>query len=145
MEAIKHSKIIIVLLILYIGISIIVVTLDKSQKKNKSSKSNDTKEVDKEGKEAFLEEIKSINNDVFLYVNNNNILEDKCIPLSIVYEDESYTGSAYVSSDKTSVRLWYSNGKYAVNNIEIEDQDVTEDDIEDSYTTEYHDTCGLSI
>ena len=144
MEAIKHSRIIVVLLILYIGISIIVVTLDKSQKKSKSSKSN-TNEVDKEGKEAFLEEIKSIDSKIILYVNENNITEDKCLPLSIVYEDESYTGSAYVSSTGSSIRLWYSNGKYAVNNIEIEEQGISENDIEDGYTTEYHDTCGLSI
>jgi hypothetical protein len=144
MEAIKHSKIIIVLLILYIAISIIVVTLDKSQKKSKSSSSG-TKEVDKKAIEDFLDEIENINSKVILYVNEYNIVEDKCIPLSNIFEDESYTGSVYVSSNNTSMRLWYSNGKYAVNNIEIEEQDVTENDIEDGYTTEYHDSCGLTL
>lgn len=46
MEAIKHSRIIVVLLILYIGISILVITLDQKQNKGKSSSDKTSEKSD---------------------------------------------------------------------------------------------------
>ena len=40
--------------------------------------------------------------------------------------------------------MWYSNGTHAVNNIETNKTEVVAGDVEDNYTTEYYNNCGLS-
>ncbi|MBR5662349.1 MAG: hypothetical protein IKX00_01705 [Bacilli bacterium] len=143
MEAIKHSKIIIVLLILYIGISILVVTLDNSNRKNKKSSTSSTTEKNDEEINNFISKVESINEDVIVYINDNNILYNTCIKLSDVMGTD-YTGSAYVSQNGENINIWYSDGTYAVNNIETNQNEITKDDVEDSYNTEYYNNCGLS-
>lgn len=144
MEAIKHSRIIVVLLILYIGISILVVTLDNSNKNNKKSNnsSNDTKQNDTKYND-FISELNSITDEVVTFIGDNNITYDTCIKLSEVMGDD-YSGSVYVSEYGESIKMWYSNGTYAVNNIETNQDDIQNEDIEDNYTTEYYNNCGLS-
>ena len=142
MEAIKHSRIIVVLLILYIGISIIVVTMDNSNRKNKKENSN-TSEKDTKKYDEFISEIGTISLSVESYYENNEIVGDVCIPLSNILGAE-YSGSAYVSENGQSIRMWYSNGTYAINNIETKQDSVESSDIEKQYTTEYYNTCALN-
>lgn len=143
METIKHSRIIIVLLILYIGISILVVTMDNSQRKSKSS--TNTKQNDDSSQELdeFISDIKSITDSVISYVTDNNFTSDVCVPLSFVLGDE-YSGSAYVNKDRTSVKLWYSNNTYTVNNIETLAEEISKDSVEEEYNTEFYGSCGLN-
>lgn len=140
MEAIKHSRIIVVLLILYIGISIIVVTLDNSQKKNKKSSSETSQKTDDSVKE-FITEISTINSNVISYYSDREIQTEICIPLSYVMGDD-YSGSAYVSGQ--SVVMWHSNGTHAINGVETNLSDVSSEDVEDEYTTDYYNSCGLN-
>lgn len=143
MEAIKHSRIIVVLLILYIGISILVVTLDNANKKNKKSSSNNNTEEKDVDYNKFISEVDNISDEVISFLYDNNITYDTCIKLSEVMGDE-YTGSVYVSENGESIKMWYSNGTHAVNNIETNKTEVVAGDVEDNYTTEYYNNCGLS-
>ena len=142
MEAIKHSRIIVVLLILYIGISIIVVTLDNSQKKKTKDNSNTSDKADNKYDE-YISEVSDLTNEVLAYYKEREITNDICIPLSYVMGDE-YSGSAYVSAEGSSIKMWYSNGTYAINNIETLQEELSKDSIEDNYTTSFYNNCGLS-
>ena len=142
MEAIKNSRIIVVLLILYIGISILVITLDNNNKKSKETNKNDTKENNTKYDE-FLTEIGNISTDVKSYIQDNSITYDTCIKMSEIMGD-NYSGSVYISDGAESIRMWYSNGTYAINNIEINDGSVLKEDVEDNYTTDYYNNCGLN-
>lgn len=146
MEAIKHSRIIVVLLILYIGISILVVTLDKIQtKKGGSSDSTAEAKKKKENIDSFTNEVSDITDSVLNYASNYDLTSDTCFKLSQILGLE-YSGSAYVASDLSSVRLWYKNEDlgFAVNNIETRGIIIEKDDIEDSYTTEFYNSCGFN-
>lgn len=146
MEAIKHSRIIIVLLILYIGISILVVTLDKIQTKKGGSSSSETTEKKKDDNVAlFISDVENVTNSVVNYVSSYSLKVDSCFKLSQVLGEE-YTGSAYVTSDLSSIRLWYKNEELnlAVNNVETKSTTISEDNIESDYSTEYYNFCGFS-
>ena len=142
MEAIKHSRIIVVLLILYIGISIIVVTLDNSSKKKNDDKSGTSNTTNKKY-DKFISEVDNINTEIYKFYSDRQMVTDVCIPISYVMGD-TYSGSAYVSEDGESIKMWYSNGTYAINNIETNKDRVIDEDIEESYTTEYYNNCGLN-
>lgn len=142
MESIKQSKAILILLILYIGISIFVVTLDNKQKKKDSSKNNSAEKIEKE-KESFLEEVQSVVASVDNYVLVNGINGEACIKLADI--SANYTsGSVYVDPINSSIRIWYSKDSYVLNNIEVKSKKPTTDDIEEKYTTYYYDSCGLN-
>lgn len=162
MEAVKHSKIIIILLILYTGIAIAVVTMDRSRKSeqdNKDKKNTEIKISDEEFNE-FSEEISWVKGEVENYISNNNITQDTCISIpTIIPEKEDltdaeksepktivYTGSVYVSQDLSSIKLWYKSPtlNFAVNNIEIVETELEKSDIEEDYSTDYYDSCGFS-
>lgn len=145
MEAIKHSRIIIVLLILYIGISIIVVTMDASQTSKKSNKSDsaNTTEKDKKTIDVFREDVNNIHDNIDSFLENSNLTTSACISFKDML-GEDYTGSAYVNyNNGYEIRVWYSNGTYAINNFDI-NTDITEENVEQTYSTPYYETCGLS-
>ena len=40
--------------------------------------------------------------------------------------------------------MWYKEDSYAINNIETNLSEITEEDIESTYNTDYYNTCGLN-
>ena len=163
MEAIKHSKIIIILLVLYTAIAIAVVTLDKkmsSSKKEEDKKKSAEVKISEKDFNAFIEETDMIREKIQEYVSNRQIVGDTCIAISIIIPKTTdytnaesgepkvieYTGSVYISQDLDSVKLWYKSNDlgYAVNNVEINGVDIEKDDIEEDYSTSYYNSCGLS-
>lgn len=145
MEAIKKSKIIIFLLILYIGLTILVVTLDKinrSEDKSSSNKSSDnSEEISKKDKDNFLLKVSDVYADVIDYLTNNELGPGSCITLSDVSID--YTGSAYVTENKDEIYLWYSNGKLFIDGKRITSENISEESISNNYSTDFYLKCGV--
>lgn len=152
-QAIKGSRAIVILLIIYVAITITVVVLDRSMSNKKdSSSSNNTKEnknnndnntnneTDKE-LTSFIDEVYQLYEVVDDYVVTNNLITNQCIPLSNIF-GQPVDGSVLLYENGTKYFVWYGNGKYVINGVELTNKKIKSSDVSTSYNTPDYNTCG---
>lgn len=142
-QTIKQSRAIVVLFIIYSVITIGVVALDRSLSDDKDKNKTETKDNVDTALESFISEVSDLYEQIDDYVVRNNILESKCIPLSEIVSPET-EGSVYLSENAQKYFVWYSNGEYAINALQVTDKKIDSSDVDEEYNTLYYNQCGMS-
>lgn len=154
-QAIKGSRAIVILLIIYVAITIAVVVLDRSMSNKKdSSSSNKTEEKKNESNNAnnnttdkemssFIEEVYQLYEVIDDYVVTNNLITNQCIPLSSIF-GQQVDGSVLLFENGTEYFVWYGNGKYVIDGVQLTDKKIKSSDVSTKYKTPYYNTCGTN-
>jgi len=152
-QVIKSSRAILILFILYLCISIAVVTLNAaSKKKDKEESSSKTQEkttTTSYDVNVVQDEINDIAKLIETYVvaeETNGTLSTSgtyCISLSDTLDyqknNKYTTGSVYYNNGEKTI--WFTDGDHYISEFKFGDT-LTEDDISSGFLTEYYNTCG---
>ena len=162
MDMIKRNiRVIVIVVCIDIFLSICALALNNASKKDekasstKTTQATETKEKDinpenplKKSTETlddqyytFQTNVNDLKNKIITYINANPVYADTCIPLSRIYNDPTKSGSAYIDTDK-NITVWYTNGSYVLNGVEINHNTLKNDDISYQFTNAYYDNCG---
>jgi len=162
MDMIKRNiRVIIIVVCIDIFLSICALAINNASKKDenasstKTTQTTETKEKDinpenplKKSTETlddqyytFQTNVNDLKNKILTYINANPVYADTCISLSRIYNDPTKSGSAYIDTDK-NITVWYTNGSYVLNGVEINHNTLKNDDISYQFTNAYYDNCG---
>lgn len=165
MEMIKKNiRIIAVIFCIDLFIAIGVILLNNSTAKDDKSSSAKTtenadakeKDINPENplKDTNLEEslsseyaslqtsVNELKRNIASYVSSNPTQDNTCISLSTIYSDPGRSGSVYLSNNKTNYTVWFENGTYVLNGIEINKNNLKDSDISYRFDNAYYDNCG---